>query len=433
MKKIVIVLLLSLCTPLFSAAQNAKGGFRDFPDWQAVLNEAKTTNKNIFVDFYATWCGPCKEMDATVYTDPRVSGSLDSNYIAVKIQMDRTKEDNPKIQSWYQEAASLGKKYQINAFPTLLFLSRKGELLAIESGFQSALDLVRLLQAANDPQNAYYLQLQKYQDGSIALKDLLNLAITTKRYKHDSLADAMAKRYKTGYYDLLSLDSQLNRSFTDLITHFPGTIKEKDRIVSYMYANPKILDSTFRPGLSNDYISYFIRRDIVDPLIDEADQENRKPDWARITKEVAKKYGNQKATNLVFDSKLAWLYKKEDWENVVKLEIEKVEKKGIQNAVKASSLQVNNLVYDLIFKKSNNPVYLKKGLQFMEVLLEKNPADHEVIDTYANVLYKIGRKHEAIQQEKKALILAEEKKHEQNVQVYKDVLKLMQENKPTWQ
>ena len=34
--------------------------------WQEVLQKAKAENKYIFVDCYATWCGPCKAMDKEV-------------------------------------------------------------------------------------------------------------------------------------------------------------------------------------------------------------------------------------------------------------------------------------------------------------------------------------------------------------------------------
>ena len=40
--------------------------------WEQVLTKAKTENKFIFVDCYATWCGPCKVMDKDVYPNDTV-------------------------------------------------------------------------------------------------------------------------------------------------------------------------------------------------------------------------------------------------------------------------------------------------------------------------------------------------------------------------
>jgi thiol:disulfide interchange protein len=34
--------------------------------WAQVKEKAKAENKYIFMDCYATWCGPCKAMDKNV-------------------------------------------------------------------------------------------------------------------------------------------------------------------------------------------------------------------------------------------------------------------------------------------------------------------------------------------------------------------------------
>ena len=40
--------------------------FEDGVSWQHVQQKAKAEDKYIFVDCYATWCGPCKQMDKKV-------------------------------------------------------------------------------------------------------------------------------------------------------------------------------------------------------------------------------------------------------------------------------------------------------------------------------------------------------------------------------
>lgn len=46
--------------------------FEESLNWKQVLQRAKEGNRYIFVDCYATWCGPCKEMDKTVYSNEKV-------------------------------------------------------------------------------------------------------------------------------------------------------------------------------------------------------------------------------------------------------------------------------------------------------------------------------------------------------------------------
>jgi len=432
MNKIIIGILLYAILPKLSIAQKNDEVFRLLPNWQAVLDKAKEENKNIFVDLYATWCAPCKAMDAEVYTDPTVQRYLTENFLSIKVQLDKTKNDLPIIQSWYDSAAEISKTYHINSFPSFLFLSPNGELLKMDSGFKEATLFLQVLKMANNQDEAYYVQLKKYNEGSFPTKKLLGLAIKTKQYHNDSLANQMLMKYKQEWFDRQALGQQLDKDFGELIINFPKTISESDKIVNYIYRNPNILDSIFRPGVSADYIRYFVSRDVIDPIINEAERSQKEPDWKGIENKISEKYDPKISQSITFDNKLAWYYKQKDWENVVKFEIEKIEKKGLSSAIKTSTLGINNLVFDVIFKKSNKTEYLLKGAEYMEALLKINPDRYGWIDTYANVLYKLGRKKEAIELEKKALMMAKVKNNKSDEKEFQNTLKLMIADQPTW-
>jgi hypothetical protein len=72
-------------------------------------------------------------------------------------------------------------------------------------------------------------------------------------------------------------------------------------------------------------------------------------------------------------------------------------------------VDLNNLVYGLIFKHGKDIKYLKNGIVYIEILLKKNNQDYVMIDTYANLLYKSGIKKKAIQEQERALNLTEAK------------------------
>src|SRR5438093_9769635 len=42
----------------------------------------------VFVDYFATWCAPCRQMDATVFRDPEVQRRM-SDFVLLPIDVDK--------------------------------------------------------------------------------------------------------------------------------------------------------------------------------------------------------------------------------------------------------------------------------------------------------------------------------------------------------
>ena len=87
-----------------------------------VLEAAKAENKLVFVDFYTTWCLPCKLMDEDVFTDQEFGKFMNDNFINYKI--DAEKGGGP----------DLSVLFQVIVFPTLLFLDADGKVLVRKNG-----------------------------------------------------------------------------------------------------------------------------------------------------------------------------------------------------------------------------------------------------------------------------------------------------------
>src|ERR1700754_4343651 len=75
--------------------------------WKEALKQAAAQNKYIFVDAYATWCGPCKLLKATTFKNNRVAEFYNSNFI--NVAMDMEKGQGPEL------AAQWG----LQGYPTL--------------------------------------------------------------------------------------------------------------------------------------------------------------------------------------------------------------------------------------------------------------------------------------------------------------------------
>jgi thiol-disulfide isomerase/thioredoxin len=80
--------------------------------FEAASKQAAQTGKIVLVDFYTTWCGPCKLLDKTTWTDAAVIQLLEQKTVALRI--DAEKE------------AALSKRYKIEAYPSVLLIKPDG-------------------------------------------------------------------------------------------------------------------------------------------------------------------------------------------------------------------------------------------------------------------------------------------------------------------
>ena len=53
-------------------------------DEMTAIRETDSVKKKIFIDFYTGWCGWCKKMDATTFSDPNIVTYMNQNFYAVK-------------------------------------------------------------------------------------------------------------------------------------------------------------------------------------------------------------------------------------------------------------------------------------------------------------------------------------------------------------
>ncbi len=87
-------------------------------DEQAAFAQAKAENKGVMIDFAATWCTPCKELEIT-FSDQKVYDVLMKNYVHLKFDVtDDTDHDE-----------AVKDKYKADTLPTVLFLDANGKEL----------------------------------------------------------------------------------------------------------------------------------------------------------------------------------------------------------------------------------------------------------------------------------------------------------------
>jgi len=129
--------LIGLFFILILSAQMSAQGIEFFEGtWKEAIAQAAKEDKIVFVDAYAKWCGPCKRMAKNVFTQSEVGDFHNKNFINLKLDMETA------------DGASFGALYPVAAFPTLLYLDVKGEIVKKVTGGQQAPQLIALGEAA---------------------------------------------------------------------------------------------------------------------------------------------------------------------------------------------------------------------------------------------------------------------------------------------
>ncbi len=110
-----------------SSCSNQKSETAELVDL-ASFEESIGDSKLTMVDFYATWCGPCMQMDPFVKEI-----KLEKKDLVNVIQVDTDK------------FTEIAEKYQIDALPTLIFF-KEGKIVHREVGGRSKEDLLKLIE-----------------------------------------------------------------------------------------------------------------------------------------------------------------------------------------------------------------------------------------------------------------------------------------------
>ncbi|MDE7374466.1 MAG: thioredoxin family protein, partial [Odoribacter sp.] len=116
-KCFLIIGLLAVAISAGAQINFREGGFNK------ALEAAKAENKLVFMDCYTSWCGPCKMLASKVFPQKEAGDYFNPRFVSLKMDMEKG------------EGVALSKKYDVNAYPTLLILDANGELLCRYAGY----------------------------------------------------------------------------------------------------------------------------------------------------------------------------------------------------------------------------------------------------------------------------------------------------------
>lgn len=205
----------------FTSALFAQGIEFQHDPWAETLAKAEKANKLIFLDAYASWCGPCKLLTRNTFTDATVGKYFNKNFIAAKIDME------------LGEGPELAQKYDVQAYPTLLFINGKGELVHRGVGYITPEQLLDLGAKAINPETQMGAMMKRYEAGDRQPAFVTNL-INTLETARDNRAAQVANTYlktQTDFTSASNLELVLRFADDPKAPYFAALMKNHDALV----------------------------------------------------------------------------------------------------------------------------------------------------------------------------------------------------------
>ena len=126
--------------------------------WEEAVAANKKEPRKIMVDVYTDWCGWCKRMDATTFTDETVSNYMKKNFYPVKLDAEQEEDivfngTTFKFQPYGRRGAHELAIQLLNgrmSYPSIVYLNEKFEIITVSPGYKMPEDIMKELRFVGD-------------------------------------------------------------------------------------------------------------------------------------------------------------------------------------------------------------------------------------------------------------------------------------------
>ncbi|OWY23089.1 DUF255 domain-containing protein [Sphingobacteriales bacterium UPWRP_1] len=348
--------------------------------WSEVKEEARKQSKPIFVDAYTTWCGPCKMMSANTFTDEKVGNFFNKFYVNYKIDVEKG------------EGRDFARTYRVDRYPTFLFINANGDELYRSLGYQQPAPFI--------------------MEGRKGLFDKKAMLAMQAEYKNGNRnADFMRN-----YVMLLWAGNQ--PEYNDVANEYlaalsPEDLKKNENIQFVFDFAVAMNAKPFELMLKNKdlFVQALGQKAVADKMVGVAFQsvstaaDKHDKNLFNQVVSVIKQSGSPNANEYVYMASLDYYEGTADWKNYVKNAIQYVNKFEVEDPN-----LLNNLAWNVQLHTGKKKE-LQKASDWVQKSISKAPAYYNY-DTYAYILYKMGKKQEALTTANKAIEYAKQAKQD---------------------
>ena len=364
-----------ISTALFSQ-DGIKFGKQSFAQ---TLEQAKKENKLIFLDAFASWCGPCKLLDKNVFPKKEVGDYFNANFLNLHIDMEKG------------EGIEIAKKYSIYSYPTLLFINGDGKVVYKAAGYMSPQELISIAKEAVNPENTLENKIAKFEAGEKDPEFLMGLIKNT--YATDfSLAQKVATRYfQTRTHATYSKEE------AGMLLFFTKTID--DDLYKIFTAKKAELSTQIPESYLVEYDKQLKLNTVLQKSFDANTQSINE---STFLAEGTKIYGEKEAKQLLNKINMDLFFTQKKYDDYAKSALS-----YYQNPKDFATDELNNVAWNFYLYVTDKTLLT----QVTQLCLEgiKKEENSQNTDTLANVYYKLGDNKNAKLWAKKSIEIAKAK------------------------
>lgn len=424
--------------------------------WSEVQKKAQQNNKPIFVDVFTTWCGPCKMMSKEIFPLEEVGKVFNANYVCFKIDAEKG------------EGIDFAKHYEVTAYPTYLFIKPDGTLFYRALGSMDAKKFIaeseKAMEEMNDPKPLNMWD-KEYPDKKNDATFLLNYM--EKRSKLGLENTKLFDEYLTLLPENERVSSQIEALYEKeyekiIVTSlaFQNIQKNREAFEKILGDKKANIHTILMVGIENSVRKAARAKDeqLLNKAIEVFDQlpiEARKMSKEELFMIYYQRVGNMDKYNMYATS-----YAENNLMKVTDSEIaekDRINLQSIEDRIKSGKIdttkvdaatvkrikdywankernticeKLNNFAWTF-FENESDKAKLQKALAWSKRSLDLSPNSWMYRDTYANLLYKLGKKQDAIAQEENALKQVGTD-NENDSKGLKETLEKMKAGEKTW-
>jgi thioredoxin-related protein len=145
--------------------------------WDQMIEAQKKQPRKVVVDVYTSWCGWCKKMESSTFSDQQIAAYVNQNFYPVKFDAETKEAFNfkgrqyqfiPQGVNGYNELASMMLNNQMS-YPTTVYFDENLEEIFPVPGYEDAkmFETVINFVASNSYKRVKYDEYQKTFQGSL--------------------------------------------------------------------------------------------------------------------------------------------------------------------------------------------------------------------------------------------------------------------------